>query len=165
MFPSASPHLSLLFLTFYTSHQLCQLGQVRPAGPLAILKRGEFLDLLLHVQLMYSSWALYRPLVGLNLRVIRWYFSRNVASHIRDCCGTICPQACTKELPHSCSALWAQHIFFRSLLGPQNFHSIVHHRDFLVQLAWDGDTVRYHCGGWSEELNSRSLLLAYMVYL
>ncbi len=26
-------------------------------------------------------------------------------------------------------------------------------------------TVRYHCGGWSEELNSRILLLAYMVYL
>jgi hypothetical protein len=25
--------------------------------------------------------------------------------------------------------------------------------------------VRYHCGGWSEELNSRILLLAYMVYL
>ncbi len=27
------------------------------------------------------------------------------------------------------------------------------------------DIVRYHCGGWSEELNSRILLLAYMVYL
>ncbi len=25
--------------------------------------------------------------------------------------------------------------------------------------------VRYHCGGWSEELNSRILHLAYMVYL
>jgi hypothetical protein len=25
--------------------------------------------------------------------------------------------------------------------------------------------VRYHCGGWSEELNSRILLLALMVYL
>jgi hypothetical protein len=25
--------------------------------------------------------------------------------------------------------------------------------------------VRYHCGRWSEELNSRFLLLAYMVYL
>ncbi len=25
--------------------------------------------------------------------------------------------------------------------------------------------VRYHCGGWSEELNSPILLLAYMVYL
>jgi hypothetical protein len=25
--------------------------------------------------------------------------------------------------------------------------------------------VRYHCGGWSEELNLRILLLAYMVYL
>jgi hypothetical protein len=25
--------------------------------------------------------------------------------------------------------------------------------------------VRYHCGGWSEELNSHILLLAYMVYL
>ncbi len=26
-------------------------------------------------------------------------------------------------------------------------------------------TVRYHCGEWSEELNSHILLLAYMVYL
>jgi hypothetical protein len=26
-------------------------------------------------------------------------------------------------------------------------------------------SVRYHCGGWSEELNSRILLLAYMVYI
>jgi hypothetical protein len=26
-------------------------------------------------------------------------------------------------------------------------------------------SVHYHCGEWSEELNSRILLLAYMVYL
>ncbi len=29
----------------------------------------------------------------------------------------------------------------------------------------DDIRVRYHCGGWSEELNSRVLLLALMVYL
>jgi hypothetical protein len=25
--------------------------------------------------------------------------------------------------------------------------------------------VRYHCGGWSEEVNSRIFFLSYMVYL
>ncbi len=26
-------------------------------------------------------------------------------------------------------------------------------------------TVRYHCGGWSEEVNSSILVISYMVYL
>jgi hypothetical protein len=34
-----------------------------------------------------------------------------------------------------------------------------------IKQKTENGSVRYHCGGWSEELNSRILLLAYMVYL
>jgi hypothetical protein len=34
-----------------------------------------------------------------------------------------------------------------------------------VQTEMKNATVRYHCGGWSEEVNSCILIISYMVYL
>jgi hypothetical protein len=43
--------------------------------------------------------------------------------------------------------------------------TVSHELTTRQEIGLDRGSVRYHCGGWSEELNSHILLLAYMVYL
>jgi hypothetical protein len=47
------------------------------------------------------------------------------------------------------------------LREPENWLSIILEDSMNLQEVL---TVRYHCGGWSEEVNSCILILSYMVY-
>jgi hypothetical protein len=62
-----------------------------------------------------------------------------------------------KKIAHSKNV----YVYVSRVYHSQNFKHFI----FSISIQFSDDNCCYHCGGWSEEVNSCILILSYMVYL